>query len=67
MTEMEKATDLRALERAYRKTMQGKRGKSDAIRFAVSPMEGLCVLKWMMEDRSFWMGHYTTFSVHRPV
>lgn len=67
MSEMEKATDLRALERAYRKTMHGKRGKTDAIRFAVSPMEGLCTLKWMMEDRSFYMGHYTLFSVNRPV
>lgn len=67
MTEMEKATDLRALEKAYRKTMQGKRGKSEAIRFALSPMEGLCYLKWMMENGTYQMGHYTQFEVRRPV
>lgn len=67
MGEMEKATDLASLRKAYYKVKKGKRGKPAAIKFGLNAMEGLCRLKWSMENRSYHLGNYTTFSVTRPV
>lgn len=67
MGEMEKATDLASLHKAYYKVKKGKRGKPAAIKFGLNAMEGLCRLKWSMENRSYRLGSYTTFNVTRPV
>lgn len=64
---MEAVCDLRKLEKAYRKVMHGKRGKTAAIRFSINVLEGLCVLKWQLEHRTYSLGEYTEFSVERPV
>ena len=66
MESVEKVSDLRKLHKAYRKVRRGKKGKTAAIRFALNPMEGLCLLKWGLEDQSYRMGRYTQFSVERP-
>ena len=67
MNEMERATDLYALDKAYRKVMQGKRGKSDAIDYSMDPMERLCKQKWSLERGLYLFGYYTRFAVYRPV
>mgnify|MGYP002619967427 CR=1 FL=1 len=67
MDSVEKVADLRELHKAYRRVRRGKKGRVPAIRFALNPMEGLCRLKWGLEDQSYHMGRYTSFCVERPV
>lgn len=67
MTDMEKVTDLRVLHKAYRKAQQGKRNKATAIRFGLHPLEGLCRLRWGLQNGTYKMGAYTSFPVYRPV
>lgn len=66
MDSVEKVADLRRLHKAYRRVRRGKKGKASAIRFSLNPMEGLCRLKWGLEDQTYRMGRYTRFSVDRP-
>lgn len=67
MNDMEKVTDLRALYQGYRRVKRGKRNKETAIRFGLHPLEGLCILKWRLINRTYKMGPYNRFPVFRPV
>ena len=67
MDDMERVTDLRVLLKAYRKARQGKRGKVDAIRFGIHPMEALFMLRWSLRQQKYKMGEYVCFRVYRPV
>ncbi len=58
--------DLKKLYRKYRRVKSGKRDRIAAIRFSLSPFEGLCMLKWSLEYRYYLMGLYTAFKVFRP-
>jgi len=64
---MEKASDLRSLYKAYKRLSKGRQNKSAPKRFALNPLEGLCMIMWGLQERSHTMGEYSEFAVERPV
>lgn len=66
VTDFEKVIDFENLYNAYRRSKKGKGYKVSAAKFATKALEGVHLIKEMLEDRTYTVAPYNQFKVFEP-
>ena len=66
MTDYEKVCDFGNLYKAYRKSKCGKGYSVSSMKFQMRTLDGICLIKQMLETKTYQVSPYHEFTIYEP-